>query len=287
MLPTNRPPTHPGEMLLKEFLEPLGVSQVDAAARMNIPFQRLNAIVKGRRAVSADTALLLEALTRWDAESGCAFRRSGTCGMRRRREARGQRCGLSPAVRRRPEEPPDRPGVSPRMPLMTEDRQRIAADFDVRASNYSNNQWHRVCAEALIAHSAIRSGDRVLDAGVGTGFAAIAAARRVGSSGHVVGVDVSAGMLRQARVAVEAAQFQNVELRQADACDLRELPSDSFDVVICAAALLYMPVQRALSEWRRLLKPGGTIGFSTMCAGFPRAGRVISQLRCRTRCPAR
>ena len=68
MLPTSRPPTHPGEMLLKEFLEPLGVSQVEAAARMNIPFQRLNAIVKGRRTVSADTALLLEALTRWDAE---------------------------------------------------------------------------------------------------------------------------------------------------------------------------------------------------------------------------
>lgn len=68
MLPTSRPPTHPGEMLLKEFLEPLGVSQVDAAARMNIPFQRLNAIVKGRRSVSVDTALLLEGLTRWDAE---------------------------------------------------------------------------------------------------------------------------------------------------------------------------------------------------------------------------
>lgn len=68
MLPINRPPTHPGEMLLKEFLEPLGVSQTDAAARMNIPFQRLNAIVKGRRAVSAETALLLQELTRWDAE---------------------------------------------------------------------------------------------------------------------------------------------------------------------------------------------------------------------------
>jgi plasmid maintenance system antidote protein VapI len=40
-------------MLLKEFLEPLGVSQVEAAKRMNIPFQRLNAIVKGRRGVSA------------------------------------------------------------------------------------------------------------------------------------------------------------------------------------------------------------------------------------------
>ena len=46
MLPTHRPPTHPGEMLLREFLEPLGVSQVEAATRMNIPFQRLNAIVK-------------------------------------------------------------------------------------------------------------------------------------------------------------------------------------------------------------------------------------------------
>ena len=55
-------------MLLKEFLEPLGVSQVEAANRMNIPFQRLNAIVRGRRGVSADTALLLEALTGWDAQ---------------------------------------------------------------------------------------------------------------------------------------------------------------------------------------------------------------------------
>ena len=68
MLPTHRPPTHPGEMLMKEFLEPLGVSQVEAATRMNIPFQRLNALVRGRRAVSADTALLLEGLTGWDAQ---------------------------------------------------------------------------------------------------------------------------------------------------------------------------------------------------------------------------
>jgi antitoxin HigA-1 len=68
MLPTHRPPTHPGEMLLKEFLEPLGVSQVEAATRRSIPFQRLNGIVNGRRGVSADTALLLEALTGWDAQ---------------------------------------------------------------------------------------------------------------------------------------------------------------------------------------------------------------------------
>jgi hypothetical protein len=62
MLPANRPPTHPGEMLLKEFLEPLGVSQVEAAERMNIPFQRLNGHREGpprrqrrHRAVAAGT----------------------------------------------------------------------------------------------------------------------------------------------------------------------------------------------------------------------------------------
>ena len=51
---------------------------------------------------------------------------------------------------------------------MTNDQQRVAADFDVRAPNYSRNQWHRVYAEGLIAHSTIRTGDRELDAGVGT-----------------------------------------------------------------------------------------------------------------------
>lgn len=53
---------------MKEFLEPLGVSQVEAARRMHVPFQRLNAIVRGRRAVSADTALLLQALTGLNAQ---------------------------------------------------------------------------------------------------------------------------------------------------------------------------------------------------------------------------
>jgi addiction module HigA family antidote len=54
-------------MLLKEFLEPAGVTQAEAAKRIRVPFQRLNAIVRGRRGVSADTAIRLEALTRMDA----------------------------------------------------------------------------------------------------------------------------------------------------------------------------------------------------------------------------
>ncbi len=61
-IPTHRPPTHPGEMLLAEFLEPMGMTQVDLAKRLDVPVQRVNEIVKGRRGVTHDTALRLERL---------------------------------------------------------------------------------------------------------------------------------------------------------------------------------------------------------------------------------
>ena|SRR5947207_853612 len=59
MLPKNRPPTSPGDMLLEEFLKPRGISQVALAARMGVPVQRVNTIVNGKRGVSAETAILL------------------------------------------------------------------------------------------------------------------------------------------------------------------------------------------------------------------------------------
>lgn len=59
MIPTNRPPTHPGEMLLKEFLEPMNVSQKEFCIHLKWTYARLNEIVHGRRGVSADSALAL------------------------------------------------------------------------------------------------------------------------------------------------------------------------------------------------------------------------------------
>jgi antitoxin HigA-1 len=59
MLPMNRPPTTPGEMLLEEFLKPRGISQVDLASRMDVPMQRVNTIVNGKRGITAETAILL------------------------------------------------------------------------------------------------------------------------------------------------------------------------------------------------------------------------------------
>ena len=58
-LPTRRPPTHPGEMLLEEFLKPLDMTQTEFAARLGVSFPRLNEIVRRKRSVTPDTALRL------------------------------------------------------------------------------------------------------------------------------------------------------------------------------------------------------------------------------------
>jgi addiction module HigA family antidote len=58
MLPENRIPTHPGEILLEEFLNPLGLSQVAFAKHVGVPTQRINEIVRGKRGVTPDTAWL-------------------------------------------------------------------------------------------------------------------------------------------------------------------------------------------------------------------------------------
>ena len=58
-IPTDREPTHPGEMLRQEFLLPLGMTQRELAAAPHVPYQRVNEVVRGRRGVTPTTALLL------------------------------------------------------------------------------------------------------------------------------------------------------------------------------------------------------------------------------------
>jgi addiction module HigA family antidote len=58
-LPRRRPPTHPGEMLIEEFVKPLAVTQAELARRLDVSYPRLNGIIKGRRAVTPDTAMRL------------------------------------------------------------------------------------------------------------------------------------------------------------------------------------------------------------------------------------
>jgi antitoxin HigA-1 len=61
-IPTHRAPTHPGEMLLEEFLKPLGMSQRELATRINVSYPRVNELIHGKRGVTPDTALRLSKL---------------------------------------------------------------------------------------------------------------------------------------------------------------------------------------------------------------------------------
>ena len=59
MIPKNRIPSHPGEILLEEFLVPKKMSQVDLARKMHVPIQRVNTLINAKRDVSPETAILL------------------------------------------------------------------------------------------------------------------------------------------------------------------------------------------------------------------------------------
>ena len=68
VLDLKRPPTAPGDMLLEEYLRPSGLTQVEAAAQMGIPLNRLNEIIRRRRSITADTALRLAKLFKMSPE---------------------------------------------------------------------------------------------------------------------------------------------------------------------------------------------------------------------------
>ena len=58
-IPTHRSPTHPGEMLLEEFLRPMRLTQKELAVAISVPYQRVNEIINGRRGITPSTALRL------------------------------------------------------------------------------------------------------------------------------------------------------------------------------------------------------------------------------------
>lgn len=112
-------------------------------------------------------------------------------------------------------------------------------------------------ANDLIRLATLGSGERVLDVACGTGIVARLAAKEVGSSGAVVGVDINPGMLAIARA--NAPTDLSIEWHQASAENI-SLPDETFDVVLCQLGLEFMPDKvAALTEMRRVLVPGGRL----------------------------
>ena len=105
----------------------------------------------------------------------------------------------------------------------------------------------------------LRQGERVVDVGSGGGIDSLVAARMVGPTGQVVGVDMTPAMLERARAAAEDSGLENVEFREAYMEEL-PVPDGWADVVISNGVLNLSPEKRkTLGEMFRVLRPGGRL----------------------------
>lgn len=134
----------------------------------------------------------------------------------------------------------------------------VAPAFDRLAESFS-----AAFADRVVRLAALSDGEAALDLATGTGIVASAAARAVGSAGRVVAVDLSSGMLAAAAARLQREGFSTrVELRRGDAHAL-DLPDASCDAALCLFGLLHFPEPRAaLSEMRRVLRPGGRLALA-------------------------
>lgn len=121
-------------------------------------------------------------------------------------------------------------------------------------------QWLGAATERMFDLARVESGSRVLDVAAGAGEQSIAAARRVGPTGHVLATDIAPALLEHALVDARAAGLSNISVQELDGEQLDTLPAASFDVVISRVGLIYFPdQQRALKGMRHALKPGGRV----------------------------
>jgi SAM-dependent methyltransferase len=119
--------------------------------------------------------------------------------------------------------------------------------------------WLGPATELMLELARVSPGDRVLDVAAGAGGQTIAAAKRAGPSGTVLATDISSNILELAAQAARQAGLTNVETRVLDGENL-ELEEGSFDAVISRVGLIYFPdQQQALTQMRRVLKPGGRV----------------------------
>ncbi len=154
---------------------------------------------------------------------------------------------------------------------MIVDKQTIEQIFDGAAATYDRTgpRLFRQFGERLVEHMGLVPGMQVLDVATGTGAVLIPAAVRVAPDGHVTGIDLSQGIVDEARRAADAAGLKNVSFQQMDA-EHMDFPAGSFDAVTCAFALFLFPdLTAALREMARVCKPGGRIGVTLFSRQSP------------------
>lgn len=137
-------------------------------------------------------------------------------------------------------------------------------EFYNRRTAYDREEGtrHPLEANILLEFVPLHSGQKILDVATGTGLIAIPAAKLVGSEGYVIGIDMTPGMLHQARLKVEAASLQNIKLIEADA-EYINFSDSSFDAIFCCEAIVLLSdIPASLHSWYRFLKTGGFVAFT-------------------------
>lgn len=129
-----------------------------------------------------------------------------------------------------------------------------------KAATFYEQYWKDALQPAqavVMEYAALYPNAHVLDVACGTGLVTVVAAQAVGKAGSVVGTDLSSAMVSATIAAAADAGLTNVSVERADA-EVLPFPDASFDVVLCALGLMYVPnPQRAIQEMFRVLKVGG------------------------------
>ena len=146
---------------------------------------------------------------------------------------------------------------------MSEYKQSVVDFFDRRTNYDTESDRHPNEAKKLLKFAPVKAGQTILDLATGTGLVAIAAAEKVAPMGSVVGVDMSAGMLSQARSKISDCNITNIELIEADIEAVNFKP-EQFNLIFCCSAIMYISdILALLNKCHDWLKPGGYLAFST------------------------
>lgn len=134
--------------------------------------------------------------------------------------------------------------------------------------------------ETAIRHG-IEPGMQVLEVGPGNGTYTLASARRIGSNGKLVTIDIEPRMIERVNHKIEAEGINNIETRVANVYDL-PFDDQSFDLIYMIAVINEIPdIPRALAEFHRVLKPQGKLVFSElfMDPDYPRASTLTHKVQ--------
>jgi len=149
--------------------------------------------------------------------------------------------------------------------LQREHAARAARTYAAAADNYLRPAlgfWDRWGA-ATVARLALSPGDAVLDVCCGAGASALAAARAVGPTGTVLGLDLALPLLELARHRAADLGLANASFEECDAT-ASGLETSSFDAVVCVFGVFFAADMSAfVSEMWRLVRPGGTLAITT------------------------